>query len=455
MKNEISQIFNIEQLQSLLDKFTISTGTGTAIIDLEGNTITASGWQDICTKFFRIHPKTSKNCLESDTSIANGLKEGCKFNQYKCLNGLVDVAVPIIVKDEHIANLFIGQFLLNRPDLSFFREKAKTFGFDEQKFMDALGKVPVFTEEEVKDKIEFLSELAIMIGEMGIQRIEVEDLTKNLEEKVNLRTLELKNAQLAALNMMQDAQIARKDTEEANEKLEVMMSKLKESNEQLERFAYVASHDLQEPLRKISSFSELFVAKYQDIVDDKGKKYIEYIVSGTHRMQTLINDLLSFSRINTQGKDFERIDTKDILNKIIDMYSTKLEASKGTIKIHNLPVIYADDTQIFALFQNLIGNALKFTRNGVPPEIEIYAEKKDKFWFFHITDNGIGIDMQYQDRIFIIFQRLHTKEAYEGTGIGLSLCQQIVKRHGGEISFKSELGKGTTFTFSLPVLREK
>lgn len=453
MKYTINKIIHVAQLQSLLDKFTRSTGTGTAIIDLEGNTITASGWQDICTKFFRINPETCKNCLESDTSIANGLKKGSKYNMYKCLNGLVDVAVPIIVNDEHIANLFIGQFLLNKPDLSFFREKAKTFGFDEHEFMRALDKVPVFTEEEVKNKIAFLSELAVMIGEMGIQRIEVEDLTENLEHKVSLRTEELRNAQLAALNMMQDAQIARKDAEEANEKLEVMMLKLKESNEQLERFAYVASHDLQEPLRKISSFSDLFATKYQDLVDEKGKKYIEYIVGGTHRMQTLINDLLSFSRINTQGKAFEHIDTQLIVNNIIELYSTKLETCKGTITTHDLPVIFADETQMFALFQNLIGNALKFTREGVAPEIHISAEKKDKFWIFRVKDNGIGIDMQYQDRIFIIFQRLHSKEAYEGTGIGLSLCQQIVKRHGGNIWFDSELGKGTTFMFSLPCVQ--
>ncbi len=450
MSKNISTFLDIPKMQSLLEKFTDATGITNAIIDLEGNILVASGWQDICTKYFRVHPDTSKNCVESDTILAGNLKKGKTYNVYKCLNGLVDAAVPIMIGGDHMANLFIGQFFLDKPDLNYFKKKAQQLGYDEQEFLSALLKVPQFTEEEVKKNMTFLSELAGLISDMGLSKMNLTNLTVNLEKKIEERTMGIRDSQMATLNMMQDAEEARLKAEELNKELEEMMKKLQESNIQLEQFAYVASHDLQEPLRKISSFTEIFEKKYGDKIDKKGKEYLKYVTDGSRRMKDLINDLLAFSRISSQGKEFGPVDTGEIVRNIIDLYESKSESIKGVISYSNLPVIVADKIQILRLFQNLIGNSLKFKREGVIPEVSVKSEEKADKWIFSVKDNGIGIEAQYKDRIFIIFQRLHNRLKYEGTGIGLSLCKQIVNRHGGEIGFTSKPGQGSTFYFTIP-----
>ena len=453
-RKDIKEIINLQKLQDLMQKFTDATGTGTAFIGLDAEILVASGWQDICTKFYRINPESCKNCIQSDTALANGLKEGKRSNLYRCLNGLTDVAVPIIIDGEHLANLFIGQFLLEKPDKTFFLNQARKYGFDEKEFMSALDKVPVFSEEEVSRKIDFLVELAVMISDMGLNRLKMLEFTEGLEKKIEEGIKDARDAQIAAVKMMQEAVEARNETEKANTALDKMMKDLKESNEQLERFAYVASHDLQEPLRKVNSFTQLFAKKYSDLVDEKGKKYIFYITDGTIRMQQLISDLLEFSRINTQGKPFVEVETELIVKNIIGLYGQQLKKLKGSVTYSKLPAVMADETQFSMLFQNLIGNAIKFRKEDEPPVIEISAESSETEWIFKVKDNGIGIEEKYKDRIFIIFQRLHTQEAYEGTGIGLALCKQIVNRHGGTISFNSIVGQGTTFYFTMPKERK-
>jgi len=244
--------------------------------------------------------------------------------------------------------------------------------------------------------------------------------------------------------------IQNKELEQRSIALKKAIKELEVSNKQLEYFAYIASHDLQEPLRKVKSFTELFATKYSDIVDEKGKRYIGYITDGAIRMKQLINDLLSFSRIRTQGKEFIQFDSGVPVGQIIELFDTKLKKVNGSISCTKLPLIKADESQFRLLMKNLIGNAIKFVEEDVPPEIQISAEESNTEWMFRIKDNGIGIEKQYKERIFIIFQRLHNREKYSGTGIGLALCSQIVERHKGKIGFESEIGKGSTFYFSLP-----
>jgi len=179
MKRNIKNIVNIERLQTLMQKFTDATETPTAFIGLDAEVLVASGWQDICTKFYRGNPDSCKNCFESDTAIANQLSAGKKSNLYRCLNGLTDVAVPIIIDGEHMANLFIGQFLLEKPDKNFFINQAAKYGFNEKEFMSALEKVPVLSEEEVNKKIDFLTELAVMISDLGLNRLKMLELTED------------------------------------------------------------------------------------------------------------------------------------------------------------------------------------------------------------------------------------------------------------------------------------
>jgi len=228
--------------------------------------------------------------------------------------------------------------------------------------------------------------------------------------------------------------------------------KLIRSNEELEQFAYVASHDLQEPLRMISSYTQLLERRYKDKLDDDANEFIYYVVDGACRMQRLINDLLDFSRITTRGKTFEEVDTYSILGQALSNVHQLISDAAAIVTNDDLPIIYADESQLVRVFQNLIDNAIKFCSKRIP-HIHVSAKKKEDEWVFSISDNGIGIDEQFQDRIFTVFQRLHGKDKYPGTGIGLAICRRIVERHDGRIWFESELDKGAIFYFTIPKTR--
>ena len=224
---------------------------------------------------------------------------------------------------------------------------------------------------------------------------------------------------------------------------------LERSNKELEQFAYVASHDLQEPLRMVSSYTQLLAVRYEDQLDDKAKKFIDYAVDGAVRMQRLINDLLAYSRVSTQGKTLQMIDSHAVLGETLRNLAAALGESGAIVNNDDLPAVRADATQLSQLFQNLIGNAIKF-RGAEVPRIRISACELDREWRFSVMDNGIGIDAQYAEKVFVIFQRLHTRQEYPGTGIGLAICKRIVERHGGRMWFESEPGHGSTFYFTLP-----
>ncbi|MHA1191349.1 MAG: sensor histidine kinase [Promethearchaeota archaeon] len=229
---------------------------------------------------------------------------------------------------------------------------------------------------------------------------------------------------------------------------------LKRSNEDLQQFAYVASHDLQEPLRAITSFSQLLEEKYYEILDEAGKEYIYFITDGAKKMNNLIKDLLSYSRINTQIRPLEWKNLEPILKDALFNLQAAINESGATITNDPLPTLKVDRTQFLQLFQNFISNAIKFRRDE-PPIIHIGVKKLINKWVFSIKDNGIGIDSKYFDRLYNIFYRLHTKEEYPGTGIGLPICKKIVHRYGGEIWVESELGKGSTFFFTIMIKKLK
>jgi PAS domain S-box-containing protein len=233
------------------------------------------------------------------------------------------------------------------------------------------------------------------------------------------------------------------------DELQETLANLQRSNKDLEQFAYVASHDLQEPLRMVASYTQLLAERYENQLDDKAQKFIHYAVDGAVRMQLLINDLLTYSRIGTRGKPLERVDTNTVLEEAIKNLKMNIDEVKAVITNDALPEMRADASQLVQLFQNLISNAVKFHGTEIP-RIHISAKDEGRDWLFSVRDNGIGIEQQYAEKIFIIFQRLHTKEEYQGSGIGLAICKKIVERHGGRIWFDSELGKGSTFYFTLP-----
>ena len=236
----------------------------------------------------------------------------------------------------------------------------------------------------------------------------------------------------------------------AEEELKNFSAELERSNIELQQFAYVASHDLQEPLRMISSYLQFIEKRYKNKLDADADDFINFAVDGAGRMQSLINALLEFSRVSSRGRPFELVSLKEILDNICETMSPHIKNLGASVEYADLPEVKADKSQIYSVFMNLIQNALKFTVPGRAPHIIITAEKKGDDYIFCISDNGIGIEEQYFERIFTIFQRLHTQEEYSGTGIGLSICRRIVERHGGQIRVESEYGRGSSFYFNIP-----
>jgi len=235
--------------------------------------------------------------------------------------------------------------------------------------------------------------------------------------------------------------------------LQEKLLELQRSNEDLQQFAYVCSHDLQEPLRVISNYTQLLARRYSDKLDQDANDFIDFTVDATRRMQELINDLLLYSRVDTKGKEFVSTDCSQIVAMALANLKVAITESAAVIEFDELPIVGADSSQLLQVFQNLIGNAIKF-RSDANPVITVSAEDAGKNWLFSVKDNGLGFDMKYGERIFVIFQRLHTKEMYPGSGIGLAVCKKIIERHGGSIWAESEPGKGAKFSFTMPKLAE-
>jgi signal transduction histidine kinase len=241
--------------------------------------------------------------------------------------------------------------------------------------------------------------------------------------------------------------------QEARTDLERRTRDLERSNAELEQFAYVASHDLQEPLRKVASFCQLLQRRYEGQLDERADQYIEYAVDGAKRMQSLITDLLTFSRVGRAEFTPTIVDLGDVLRDALDNLARGLDDTGATVEASPLPDVMGERSLLVAVFQNLIGNALKFNGDR-PPVVRVDVEREGNEWVVAVSDEGIGIEPQYAERIFAIFQRLHPKETYEGTGIGLSLTRKIVEHHGGRVWLDTDVPCGTTFRFTLPVVQE-
>ncbi len=241
--------------------------------------------------------------------------------------------------------------------------------------------------------------------------------------------------------------------EVARVQLEAQALELTRSNAELEQFAYVASHDLQEPLRKIASFCQALETRYADQLDARGVQYIEFAVDGAKRMQVLINDLLAFSRVGRSGRELEPVALGEVVASAREALAGQLQESGGRVEVGELPTVHGDRAQLVSLFQNLISNAVKF-RGAEAPLVRIAGSRRDGAWELSCADNGIGIEADYVDRVFMIFQRLHSRETYEGTGIGLALARKIVEYHGGEIWLDPDYSGGACFRFTFPIAEE-
>jgi len=242
---------------------------------------------------------------------------------------------------------------------------------------------------------------------------------------------------------------AEEERKRAEEALQRTMAELERSNAELEQFAYIISHDLQEPLRMVASYTQLLEKRYKGKLDADADEFIAYAVDGARRMHNMIQSLLSYSRVGTRGKPFEPTECESVFEQALANLKLTIDESGAGVTHDPLPRVTADETQLIQLFQNLLGNAIKF-RGEEQPRIHVSAKEDSNDCLFSLSDNGIGINPEYFDRIFVIFQRLHGREEYPGTGIGLSVCKRIVERHGGRIWVESQPGEGSTFHFAIP-----
>ncbi len=266
--------------------------------------------------------------------------------------------------------------------------------------------------------------------------------------RVTNETLEARSVELEATNVRLREENA--ERQRAEGELAEQARVLTRTNAELQQFAYVSTHDLREPLRKVRSYAELLDRRYQGQLDEKADRYIDYIVSGATRMQVLITDLLAYLAVDNKEMFLEETDLDALLAQVLTDIDMLVQENTAVITHDPLPKLEVDPSQLRTLLQNLLSNALKF-RGEEPPQVHVGVERQEDEWLFSVADNGIGIEAQYLERIFIIFQRLHTKEAYPGTGIGLAICKKVVENHNGRIWLTSTPGQGTTFYFTLPV----
>lgn len=434
----IRDIVDIDELTALFQSYSDITGMVTALLDLEGNVLIATNWQDSCTRFHRVNEVTSKRCNESDTALAGMLAEGAQYNVYQCRNGLVDIATPVIIDGHHMANFFTGQFFYQKPDLNYFSRQAEDMGFNKDAYLEAIDRVPVYDEETIQQHMAFLVRLAEIVGRMGLANLRTmqanEALEKHkadLQRQVDKRTIELK----------------------------VSLEAAEAANQAKTKFLTNMSHELRTPLNAVIGFSEILETKEQD---NKKKGYLKSINLAGKGLLSLINSVLDLSRIES-GKmpvQIQPMSLPLLLEEMTYIFTRQAAEKDLELVIDTQPLVPAsirfDETKLRQIIINLVNNAIKFTDRGhVTIRIAASQVNQTRYTFtlgLAIEDTGKGISESDQQRIFRAFEQSEHQQIsdYGGTGIGLSLSHQLVELLGGELVLHSVPGKGSTFRCRFP-----
>jgi signal transduction histidine kinase len=401
---------NFDAVTSVLTKDPTMQNLFLSITDLMGHTLSSTGWRRACRDYHRVNKNTNDKCTHSDFELANQLNAGKQYALYTCFNGLTEAATPFIVDGEHIGNLIAGQVFLEPPDIAFFIRQAEQFGFNKEEYIQAIKEVPIMDETELSRIMVFYADLTTLLGSMAKQAYQYKELTDSLSR----RTAELEYV-----------------------------------NSELEAFSYSVSHDLRAPLRHIMGFIDLFNRKYSNAIPDQGRHYFDVIYDSTQRMSVLIDELLQFSRNGRVELMQANVDMNAIVADII-------ASLPGSVKSRNiqwatglLAPAFCDKDMLTLVWWNLIDNAVKFTSKKADAVIETGSFDENGQVVYFIRDNGSGFDMKYAQKLFGVFQRMHTSEEFDGTGIGLATVKRIISRHGGRIWADAKPGNGAAFYFTL------
>ncbi|TCT22752.1 PocR ligand-binding domain-containing protein [Thiobaca trueperi] len=426
-------LVDIGELRGLCESFTALTGAVTAILDLEGTILVATGWQRICTQFHRVNSQTAARCRQSDTLLAGRLRSGDSYNVYRCQNGLVDVAVPIRVGGEHVANLFTGQFFFEPPDLDSFRRQADEFGFNERAYLAALVEAPIFTEPQVRSMMDFLTRLAQAIGEMGLTGLrlqqnnrELQQHREHLEELVQSRTLELF---------------------QAKERAEV-------ASQAKSRFLANMSHEIRTPLNAITGLA--YMIRTSGVTASQAVWLDKLDAAGRHLLE-VINAILDLSKIDAGRLELERlpVSIETVVSNVVTMIAPQAHARqlRLTTRVDEVSVpLVGDPTRLQQALLNYANNAVKFTQTGaVTLRARVIEQTLDAAVVcFEVVDTGVGIAPEAISGLFADFEQTDNSmtRQFGGTGLGLSITRRLAHLMGGEAGVSSTLGEGSTFWFT-------
>ncbi len=411
-------LVDVAGLQALMESFNKLTGIANGIIDLDGVVIAHAGWQTLCTRFHRCNQATLRRCIESDTSLAGSMTRGEHFALYRCLNGLVDTASPVIVGGRHMANVLTGQFFVEPPDLEFFRRQAAEFGFDEQAYLAAVAEVPIVSRERVEPITGIYAQLAQVLASNGMDR---------------LRQL-----------------VAERELAAANRGLESRTRELEAANKELEEFSYSMSHDMRTPLRAIDGFAKILAEEHAAQLDEEGRRLLGVVRSNALRMGCLIDDILRFLRVGRHHLVCGEVDMERLVYEAFEDLRAGLPYRRIRLEVGPLPPAWGDHTLLRRALQNLLANAIKFSSAATEALIEVGGAAQAEENAYYVRDHGIGFDMRYVDKLFRVFERVHPTGQFEGSAVGLAVVKRIIGRHGGRVWAEGEVDAGATFHFALP-----